>query len=220
MYVRLQYNISPLCLIHTNLCPFPGQLDFFLRGWVMINATNFAWMSISRLWCVFTNLWIPCLTNMTKASFFQHYHIRSVTKWLKKNIKRHTANTIVSWPNPKQWIIVHTSDLMMIIRQSNIHICIIIPVHKYIHITIVTKTEKYTKNALLIYTNYMYFVWSCYSITYGKLIKFPHKTMDVIVYRCSTFCRLPHLSMHMNIAVLVTIFRMMPSANLKDVVWS
>ena len=37
-----------------------------------------------------------------------------------KNIKRHTAHTIVSWPNPKQWIIVHTSDLMMIIRQRNI----------------------------------------------------------------------------------------------------
>ena len=35
-----------------------------------------------------------------------------------KNIERHTAHTIVSWPNPKQWIIVHTSDLMMIIRQS------------------------------------------------------------------------------------------------------
>ena len=31
---------------------------------------------------------------------------------------RHTAHTIVSWPNPKQWVIVHTSDLMMIIRQS------------------------------------------------------------------------------------------------------
>ena len=35
-----------------------------------------------------------------------------------KNIGRHTAHTIVSWPNPKQWVIVHTSDLMMIIRQS------------------------------------------------------------------------------------------------------
>ena len=35
-----------------------------------------------------------------------------------KNIERHTAHTIVSWPNPKQWVIVHTSDLMMIIRQS------------------------------------------------------------------------------------------------------
>ena len=36
---------------------------------------------------------------------------------ISKNIKRHTAHTIVSWPNPKQWVIVHTSDLMMIIRQ-------------------------------------------------------------------------------------------------------
>ena len=38
--------------------------------------------------------------------------------WRHKNIERHTAHAIVSWHNPKQWIIVHTSDLMMIIRQS------------------------------------------------------------------------------------------------------
>ena len=35
-----------------------------------------------------------------------------------KNIERHTTHTIVSWPNPKQWVIVHTSALMMLIRQS------------------------------------------------------------------------------------------------------
>ena len=35
-----------------------------------------------------------------------------------KNIERQTAHNIVSWPKPKQWVIVHTSDLMMIIRQS------------------------------------------------------------------------------------------------------
>ena len=39
-------------------------------------------------------------------------------KGYDKNIERHTADTIVSWPYPKQWVIVHTSDLMMIIRQS------------------------------------------------------------------------------------------------------
>ena len=38
-------------------------------------------------------------------------------KTLCRTIKRHTAHTIVSWPNPKQWVILHTSDLMMIIRQ-------------------------------------------------------------------------------------------------------
>ena len=37
---------------------------------------------------------------------YQHDHGR-------KNIEKHTAHTI---PNPKQWVIVHTSDLM-IIRQ-------------------------------------------------------------------------------------------------------
>ena len=35
-----------------------------------------------------------------------------------KNIERHTADTIASWPNSKQCVIVHTSDLIMIIRQS------------------------------------------------------------------------------------------------------
>ena len=39
-----------------------------------------------------------------------------------KNIERYTADTIVSWPNPKQWGIVHTSDLMLIIRQIYIYI--------------------------------------------------------------------------------------------------
>ena len=41
----------------------------------------------------------------------------------KNNTERHTTHTIVSWPNPKQW--VHTSDLMMIIRQSMYIISII-----------------------------------------------------------------------------------------------
>ena len=35
-----------------------------------------------------------------------------------KNIERDTAHTIVSWPYFTQWVIVHTSDLMVIIRQS------------------------------------------------------------------------------------------------------
>ena len=43
-----------------------------------------------------------------------------------ENIERHTMDTIVSWPYTKQWVIVHTSDLMMIARQS-IDILLIIP---------------------------------------------------------------------------------------------
>ena len=43
-----------------------------------------------------------------------------------KNIERHTVDTIVSWPSPQQWVIVHTSDLIMIIRQSIYILSIII----------------------------------------------------------------------------------------------
>ena len=47
-----------------------------------------------------------------------HQHIWSMKIHIKhKNIARHTAHTIVSWPDPKQWVIVHTSE-MMTIRQS------------------------------------------------------------------------------------------------------
>ena len=42
-----------------------------------------------------------------------------------KKIERHTAHTIVSWPIPKQWVILHTSDLMMVIRQSKYILSII-----------------------------------------------------------------------------------------------
>ena len=44
-------------------------------------------------------------------SNFQIFNILSA-----KNINRHTAHTINSWPNPKQWQMGHTSDLMMITR--------------------------------------------------------------------------------------------------------
>ena len=33
-----------------------------------------------------------------------------------KNIERNTAHTIVLWPKPKQWVIIYTSDFMMIIK--------------------------------------------------------------------------------------------------------
>ena len=36
----------------------------------------------------------------------------------QENRERHTAHTIVPWPHHKQWMIAHTSDLMMIITQS------------------------------------------------------------------------------------------------------
>ena len=51
-------------------------------------------------------------------SWISNYIYMKLYDTVNKTIERHTAHTIVSWPNPKQWVIVHTSDLMMIIRQS------------------------------------------------------------------------------------------------------
>ena len=47
-------------------------------------------------------------SNAENVSIWWRHHV--------KNIVRHTAHTIVSWPNPKQWLMIHTSGLMMIIR--------------------------------------------------------------------------------------------------------
>ena len=48
--------------------------------------------------------------------YWQRREFSNFTQHDRKNIERYSADTIVSWPNPKQWVIVHTSDLMMIIR--------------------------------------------------------------------------------------------------------
>ena len=53
--------------------------------------------------------------NLSSMSLFQ---LIDVSKRAYKNTERHTAHTIVSWPNPREWVIVHTYDLMMMIRQS------------------------------------------------------------------------------------------------------
>ena len=57
-----------------------------------------------------------------KTTVFRHEYCSLVYNVtlpnVHKNTERHTAHTIVSWPNPKQWVIVHTSDLMIITRQS------------------------------------------------------------------------------------------------------
>ena len=52
------------------------------------------------------------------GSLIPHVKGQKCKKRFHANIQRHTAHTIVSWPNQKQWVIVHTSDLMMITRQS------------------------------------------------------------------------------------------------------
>ena len=47
-----------------------------------------------------------------------HYFFSVMPQLNCKNIEKHTAHTIIPLPNPKQWQIGDTSDLMMIIRSS------------------------------------------------------------------------------------------------------
>ena len=43
------------------------------------------------------------------------YHCDGCKPVCQKNISRYKAHTIVSWPNPEWWLIIHTSDLIVII---------------------------------------------------------------------------------------------------------
>ena len=57
--------------------------------------------------------WVHISLLMLHENIWFNYQMR-YGHHMHKNIEQHTADTIVSWPNPKQWVIVHTSDLMMI----------------------------------------------------------------------------------------------------------
>ena len=118
-----------------------------------------------------------------------------------ENIERHTAHTIVSWPNPKQWVIVHTSDLMMIIRlsiyivsRSLYHCPIFINIHDIAHnvlivIGITVMNNPKTKKVYLIIITvslwskdtYFTFTWA---ILYVANIKQPITALVTMAEPC------------------------------------
>ena len=73
-----------------------------------INCLNATVRQIGNIHESFSVL-IFFITNKTGTVSPGKVHINT----FYKNLERHTVHTIVSWPNPKQWIIVNTSDLMM-----------------------------------------------------------------------------------------------------------
>ena len=74
-----------------------------------------------------------------KYSLDHHKTDESDNMQFHMNIWRHTVHTIVVWPNPKYWLIVYTSNLIMIMREST-------------HILTVTTREMYKlKTHSLIY---------------------------------------------------------------------
>ena len=98
----------------TEMEMFPFSLNFdYQVNWSCQN-NNF---QCSQGWQFWQILVQPVMKISTKHHFqcWQLWKVRTLKlHGFNKNIERHTAHTIVSWPNPKQWVIVHTSDLMMI----------------------------------------------------------------------------------------------------------
>ena len=76
---------------------------------IVFTTIDIKWISLEHQWQMGLCFFFVCRASRSDTNF-------------QKNIYRHTADTIVSWPNLIQWAIVHTSYLMMMIRQS---ICIL-----------------------------------------------------------------------------------------------
>ena len=94
---------------HTWCCIYSPHLYVFISIQNLIILHN-------------VKLYVVALTSM--PSWFYAYMCVVFYLWTTshKNIERHTAHTTVSWPNPKQWLIFHTSDLMMIIRTRDLSV--------------------------------------------------------------------------------------------------
>ena len=63
------------------------------------------------------NIYLPMMWNIS-LNFTSVCYNLFFFGYTPKNIIRHTAHNIVAWPYPKQWLIIYTSGLMMIIRSS------------------------------------------------------------------------------------------------------
>ena len=118
-------------VIHRLIFPYPSGL----LHWHCGNLT-IAPVPAKQPWWIWINtscefIMNDCITTTKQSTAKSCAYFLGYTVWLgyqlkaielikiiDKYIARHTAHTIVSWPDPKQWIIVNTSDLMRMIRQS------------------------------------------------------------------------------------------------------
>ena len=112
-----------------------GLMFIYLPSWNIGKLTQIQWeqiqpgqttrekLPVNRLDQVEGRFWSHGSISNTKSLPQADYYSWDVcpsplSDYFQKNIEIHTTNIIVSWPNPKQWVIVHSSDLMMIIRHS------------------------------------------------------------------------------------------------------
>ena len=74
----------------------------------------------------------PCLRMADRAPLAGYPRCKIKVKyqqtklWVDVDITRHTAHAIVQWPNPKQWLMIHTFDLLMQITKRSTHVLMVI----------------------------------------------------------------------------------------------
>ena len=111
VYIK-QHSLEMAAILSLSQCVNTGSVYRMIQKHDTYNLQRFEIPTYFWKWLV-----ISCYKLLfgSKSAIFQTH----------KNIERHTAETIVSWLNPKQWVTVLISDLMMIIRQSTYIISII-----------------------------------------------------------------------------------------------
>ena len=91
-----------------SIYPDKTCLHWFLLSLLLL-LLSFAWFRQQQIYVVRGGGGGICFIVKKSLFYFDQKN---------KNIERHTAHTFASWPtcNPKQWLMIHTSGLMMIIR--------------------------------------------------------------------------------------------------------
>ena len=101
-----------LCCIISSAVLFIASVDKLKRK--MSRVDTWLYTYIHRLMLAGWGCGVVC----RGCCYIEYFNEIQEQDILHKNTERHTAHIIISWPNPKQWVTVHTSSLMMIIRQS------------------------------------------------------------------------------------------------------
>ena len=117
-WICLPYGLTRLCLFHySNIIWAPSHLislATWLFGHVLLLLDNKghpkAPFTVHFLGVSTGRAGVAAGVAESVSVSWRHY----------KNIEIHTVHTILSWPNPKQWQMVHTSDLIMVIDRARV----------------------------------------------------------------------------------------------------
>ena len=136
------YILSRVCLVYSQFAQLSLMefIEFVYRSnpfssrwsrWYICTAfyCHYEIRSINLSHCciIFCGFWgigpshsVSFLMSIRESRVFASFPLSQSSQWVgtlhHENMVRHAVRTIVSWPKPKQWLLILTSDLMVIIR--------------------------------------------------------------------------------------------------------